>query len=158
MPYYEEVAHTPLFIWDPRCDCAGQRHQALVQPAIDLGPTLLEAFSVEATADMRGCALRNTIRADTPVRPAAIFGHHGGQVNISDGRYVYMRSSARGANTPLYNYTLMPAHMRELFPAAELRPAELVGPLPFTKNCPVLKIPVPSAGWLPQQPIWHAAL
>ena len=153
MPYYEEVAHTPLWVWDPRCDSAGQRRQALVQPAIDLGPTVLEAFNVEATADMRGCALRNTISTDTPVRPAAIFGHHGGQVTITDGRYVYMRSPARAENTPLYNYTLMPAHMRELFPVAELRLAELVGPWPFTKNCPILKIPVPSPGWLaPQNP------
>jgi len=35
MPFYNEVAHTPLFIWDPRCGAAGERRDALVQ-TIDL--------------------------------------------------------------------------------------------------------------------------
>ena len=45
------------------------------------------------------------------------------------------------ANTPLYNYTLMPTHMRRMFSLQELRGAKLVAPLPFTKGVPVLKIP-----------------
>ena len=34
MPFYEEVAHTPFFVWDPRSEVKGERRQALVQPAI----------------------------------------------------------------------------------------------------------------------------
>ena len=43
-----------------------------------------------------------------------LFGYHGGPVNVTDGRYVYMRAAA-GDNTPLYEYTLMPTHMATLF-------------------------------------------
>ncbi|MGC5376703.1 sulfatase-like hydrolase/transferase, partial [Salmonella enterica] len=31
MPYYNEVANNPLFIWDPRSGVKGERRQALVQ-------------------------------------------------------------------------------------------------------------------------------
>ncbi|MFP3326245.1 sulfatase-like hydrolase/transferase, partial [Planococcus sp. SIMBA_160] len=51
-PLYEEVAHTPFFVWDPRAKRAGERRRALVQPSIDLGPTLLRAFGLEPTPDM----------------------------------------------------------------------------------------------------------
>jgi arylsulfatase A-like enzyme len=30
-PFYNEIAHIPLFIWDPRCGIKGERRQALVQ-------------------------------------------------------------------------------------------------------------------------------
>lgn len=40
-PWFEELAHTPFFVWDPRSSCSGERRQSLVQPSIDLGPTLL---------------------------------------------------------------------------------------------------------------------
>ena len=43
-----------------------------------------------------------------------MFGVHGGQVNVTDGRYVYMRGPARADNAPLSEYTLMPTHMRAL--------------------------------------------
>ena len=32
-------------------------------------------------------------------RPALIYGVHGGQVNVTDGRYVYMRGAANNDNT-----------------------------------------------------------
>ena len=44
MPMYQEIAHTPFFIWDPRVKAAGARRRALVQPSIDLAPTLLRFF------------------------------------------------------------------------------------------------------------------
>ena len=45
MPFYEEVAHTPFFVWDPRCGKKGERRKALVQPSIDLGPDVAGFFS-----------------------------------------------------------------------------------------------------------------
>ena len=63
---------------------------------------------------MLGQSLREVCASDSPVREAAIFGNHGGQVNVTDGRYVYMRAPTRPDNQPLYNYTLMPTHMRDL--------------------------------------------
>jgi arylsulfatase A-like enzyme len=140
MPFYDQVAHTPLFIWDPRLRVAGARRQALVQ-TIDLPATLLEYFGVSLPPDMQGRPLRETVANDTPVREAGLFGLFGAQVNVTDGRYVYMRGPASNANEPLYEYTLMPTHMRNLFSPEELRDATLSAPLPFTKGAPVLKIP-----------------
>ena len=40
-PFYNEVAHTPLFLWDPRTGRKGETSGALVQN-IDWGPTLME--------------------------------------------------------------------------------------------------------------------
>jgi len=42
---------------------------------------------------------------------------------------------------PLYNYTLMPTHMRGRFSPEELKDAELAPPFSFTKGCPVLRVP-----------------
>ena len=40
---------------------------------------------------MQGQPLAQTVADDTPVREAALFGMFGAQVNVTDGRYVYMR-------------------------------------------------------------------
>lgn len=139
-PWYNENAHIPLFIWDPRANVKGERRKSLVQN-IDLAPTLLEYFGLSIPKDMTGKCLRETIDKDTPVKECAIFGIHGGHVNCTDGRYVYMRAPRSEENVPLYNYTLMPTHMRNRFSVRELKDAELAKPFSFTKECPVLKIP-----------------
>ena len=138
MPFYDEVAHTPLFIWDPRCGAAGERRDALVQ-TIDLAPTLLEFFDIDRPADMQGLPLAGTVATGAPVREAGLFGIHGGHVNVTDGRWVYMRAPAGEANSPLFNYTLMPTHMRGLFGVKELADVELAEPFPFTKGCRTMK-------------------
>ena len=139
MPWYREQANTPFFVWDPRCGISGQRRSSLVQPSIDLGPTLLDFFGMEPTADMLGRPLAATVASDAPVREAGIFGSHGGQVNVTDGRYVYMRAAADKSNGPLYNYTLMPTHMRGSFPPGEMATAEQAEPFSFTKGCRPLR-------------------
>jgi arylsulfatase A-like enzyme len=139
MPFYNEIAHTPLFIWDPRCGKRGERRASLVQ-TIDLAPTLLDLFGCPLPPDMQGKPLRDTIATDEPVREAGLFGIHGGHVNVTDGRYVYMRGPASPENGPLFEYTLMPTHMRELFSPEELRGTTLAESLPFSKDVPVLKI------------------
>ncbi|MCX5661936.1 MAG: sulfatase [Planctomycetota bacterium] len=149
-PFYEEVAHTPFFIWDPRSKKAGERRSALVQPSIDLGPTLLDFFDIPLPPDMLGKPLGKAVADDTPVREAAIFGMHGAQVNVTDGRYVYMRSTQGEKNEPLNNYTLMPTHMRDPFGVNELKGDRigLAEPFSFTKGCRTMKIP--SGGWIRQ--------
>ena len=139
MPFYDEVAHTPLFIHDPSGAAAGQRRASLVQ-TIDLAPTVLEYFGVARPADMQGVPLRETVARDTPVREAGLFGLFGGHVNCTDGRYVYMRAPVRPENTPLHEYTLMPTHMRHTFGVNELQDIQLSEPLPFTKGCRTMKI------------------
>jgi arylsulfatase A-like enzyme len=139
-PWYDENIHTPLFIWDPRSAVRGERRASLVQ-TVDFGPTLLDFFGVPAPALMQGSALGGAVAADTPVREAGLFGAFGGHVNVTDGRYVYMRACARSSNEPLFEHTLMPTHISSRFAPEELADAELIEPLPFTKGAPVLRMP-----------------
>jgi arylsulfatase A-like enzyme len=138
-PFYDEVAHTPLFIWDPRSRVMGQRRSSLVQ-TIDLAPTLLDYFGVPVPPNMQGRPLSATVAQDAPVRQAALFGQHGQHVNVTDGRYVYMRAPVQPDNAPLYEYTLMPTHMRHIFDVGELQDIQLQEPFSFTKGCRTMKI------------------
>ncbi|MDA1192057.1 MAG: sulfatase [Candidatus Poribacteria bacterium] len=141
LPFYDEVAHTPFFVWDPRSGARGVERNSLVQPSIDLGPTLLDFFGLEPTKDMLGKPLGGVVADDTPVRDAAIFGQHGHQLNVTDGRYVYMRAPAQEENRPLNDYTLMPTRMTRSFTPNELRDnIELAEPFSFTKGCRTMKI------------------
>jgi hypothetical protein len=89
---------------------------------------------------MQGVPLGDTVASDTPVRESGLFGIHGGHVNVTNGRYVYMRASRRKDNTPLFNYTHMPCHMRRTFSTEEMRTASMAEPFSFTKECPLMKI------------------
>jgi arylsulfatase A-like enzyme len=137
-PWYNEVAHTPLFIWDPRSGNQGERRRSVVQ-MMDLPATLLDFFGLDLPKDMQGQPLEATVRQDRPVREAALFGVHGGHVNVTDGRYVYMRAPTKPENKPLYEYTLMPTHIRSHFSIDELKTATLAGPFSFTKGLQVLR-------------------
>ncbi|MGY8607317.1 sulfatase [Gluconobacter cerinus] len=136
-PWYNELANTPFFIWDPRCRAQAVRRSALVQ-TVDIAPTLLDFFNIPLPNDMTGRALKDAIASDQSVRDVALFGAHGGHVNITDGRYVYMR--AGDSNAPLYEYTLMPTHMRWRFSPEELQDINLVDSFSFTKGIRTLRI------------------
>jgi arylsulfatase A-like enzyme len=144
MPMYDEVIHIPLFIWDPRTGKKGVRRRSLVQ-TIDLAPTLLDYFGAKVPKDMQGLPLKDTVASDTPVRQAGLFGLFGAHVNVTDGRYVYMRGPAQPGNCPLYQYKLMPTEhgdlCRAFTPMEELAAASLRKPFSFTKGLPILKIP-----------------
>ncbi len=137
MPFYNEVAHIPLFVWDPRSRIHGERRHQLAQ-TIDLPVTLLDFFGVDVLPDMQGLSLADAIAHNSPTRDAVLFGVHGAHVNVTDGRYVYMH--APNLNEPYYNYTLIPAHMLAYFTADELKTATLESPFTFTKGIPILKI------------------
>ncbi len=140
MPFYNEIAWTPFWVWDPRLGVQGERRQSLVQ-TIDIAPTVLEYFGLERPADMQGQPLTPVIRDDTPIREAGLFGVHGGHVNVTDGKYVYMRAPEEGKpNTPLYNYTHMPAHMKTAFSLEEMRTVALAEPFSFTKDCKTMQM------------------
>lgn len=139
MPFYNEIAHTPLFIWDPRTGIRNERRSALVQ-TIDLAPTLLDFFNVTIPKDMQGKPLKQTMIDDTKVHDAILYGIHGGHINCTDGRYVYMRAPVSADNSPLYEYTLMPTHMRCMFSPDELQDIRLAEPFHFTKGCRTMRI------------------
>jgi arylsulfatase A-like enzyme len=139
MPWYTATANTPLFIWDPRCKKSNTRNGCLVQ-MIDFAPTLLNYFGLTPPQDMTGKDLADCIANANPVREYALFGLYGAHVNLIAGKYVYMRAPVTPDNQPLYEYTLMPAHIRHTFEVEELADVELSGPFSFTKGCGVLKI------------------
>lgn len=146
-PFFNEVAHIPLFIHHPdHASAAGSRRAALTQTT-DLMPTILETFGAPVPPEVRGRSLLPLLARDVRLREGAIFGQFGGAVNLTDGRFTYMRyPEGADAAVPLHHYTLMPLHMRSFFEPQEFAGAELVGPLPFTKGMPVLKLPlVPDA-------------
>lgn len=139
MPIFEEIAHTPLFIYDPRRkECSGSKRQALVQ-TMDLAPTLLEYFGMEIPCDMTGKPLNQVMDDDAPIREYAVFGYHGSQIDVTDGRYVYMHAALH-PEQQAYEYTLMPTHMRRMFQPQEFAGMELAGPFSFTKDCKVMKL------------------
>ena len=140
IPLYGEVSRTPLFIWDPRLGKSNERSSCLVQ-AIDWAPTLLEYFGQDIPPDMLGKPLKDTIANGTAVREGGLFGGHGGHVCCTDGRYVYMRSCGDQGNKPIYNYTLMPTHMRGFFTPGELTDIQLAEPFGFTKGYRTLRTP-----------------
>jgi arylsulfatase A-like enzyme len=59
-PFYNEIAHIPLFVWDPRSNRCGVRSKNFVQ-MIDLAPTLLEYFGAEIPPSMQGVPLGDAI-------------------------------------------------------------------------------------------------
>ena len=142
MPDYQEVIHTPLFIWDPRSGVQNVRRQALVQ-TIDLAPTLLDLFGIDIPEDMLGKPLAKTVECDEAVREYALSGFHGGTLNITDGRYKLMLAIREDAPQG-YDYTLMPTHMRARFSVQELQKAEWREPFSFTKGCSVIAVPTPN--------------
>lgn len=139
MPDYDEIAHTPLFLWDPRNGIQNECREQLVQ-TIDIAPTVLEFFGIPIPDEVLGRPLRAVVEQNVPLRQYALFGYHGGPINITDGRYVYMCAPLQ-ENPDVTEYTLMPTQMKNFAPLDDLRRAALAEPFSFTKGCPVLAYP-----------------
>ncbi len=133
---WEEISHTPFFMWSPRCGAAGERRSALVQPSLDLAPTLLRHFGIDPTPDMTGYDLAPVCAEDKPVREIAVFGHHGMPIHATDGRFVYMRQQT-DPELPCGVYTWMPTRMRGFWKPEELQRVRGFETLPFSKGIPV---------------------
>lgn len=138
MPCYNEVINTPFCIWNPTLKAVGKRN-ALAQ-TIDIAPTLLDFFEVPVPKDMQGKVMTPAIENDEKIRDTALFGYAGSFINITDGRYTYMRASQSLGNQPHSEYSLMPTTQGGFLQNEDLQQAELVPPFEFTKGCPVLKI------------------
>lgn len=146
MPWWEELARTPFFVHDPRHPAPGERRQALVQPSIDLGPTLLEYFGLEPTSDMLGHDLAPVIQSDEPVREAAIWGQFAAPVNVTDGLYVYMRAEVEGApNPPMF--TLTCTSLANRFTQNQMQDVTMHSGFGFTKGFPLMRIADGGKGW-----------
>lgn len=143
MPCYNEVANIPLFLHHPDyADQAGTRRGALTQTT-DIMPTLLDCFGQHINSNATSKSLLPVLAdPDAKVHDFIIYGYFGGAVNITDGRYTYMRYPENMSATNLNEYTLMPAHMLTPFSRQELEKATLCDDLAFADGYPVLRIPV----------------
>lgn len=139
-PFYNEIVNTPFFIWDPRYKRCGERISNLAQ-TIDLPPTLLDFFNININIDMDGRTLTPILERNEDIRDSALFGVHGGHVNITDGEHVYMKSAASSDNAPLYEYTLIPTRMRGFIGEDLMDDAEIVEGNKFSNGMKTLKIP-----------------
>lgn len=137
-PPYDELAHLPLFVHVPGV-AEGGSCDALCS-TVDLVPTLLDVFGVDADAmgELDGRSLLWALAGET-IHEAVLFGIHGGFTCVTDGRWVSMRAGVEGA--PCYEYTLMPTNIRGFFSADQLAQAELVDGGRFSHGLPVLKVP-----------------
>jgi len=118
----------------------GTRRTALTQ-TVDIMPTLLDIFDVEVPAELRGHSLMPLMSQDGAVREIGLYGIFVATTNATDGRYTYFRYPDDIAGQELYEYTLMPTHMRDFFQAEEFEGAALTEPFDFTKGMPALRLP-----------------
>ena len=138
-PMFDEVIHTPFYIHDPRVECDGQRRTALGQ-TIDLAPTLLNYFNINISHEIDGKDLLPVIENNTSIHENILYGVHGGQVNIYDGKYCYMKSSV-DSKLPIYHMTLMPTLMRGFIACNEINEATFVSGGKYSNQTKVLQIP-----------------
>ncbi len=142
MPLYEEISHTPLLVYDPRHpESAGTRSGALVQPAIDMSPTLHDFFEVETPETVTGHDLAPALAGDfgSNGREAALFGYFKSHVNLVTERYAYYRGG--DGETPQHAYTVMPWQMRQAYGIDQLVAATQADPLADSQKVRPLKIP-----------------
>ncbi|WP_372828472.1 sulfatase [Polaromonas sp.] len=141
MPCYNEVANIPLFVSHPHLKSMQGSHRSELTQTIDLMPTILEIAGAQIPPDTMGQSLLSMLKNDLPGRDAAIYGVFGSAVNVTDGRYTYLMYPPDLHGGDLYQYTLMPMHLKGMFSPAELAEATLTAPLAHCKNLPVLRVP-----------------
>ena len=152
-PHYDEIVHTPFLLWDPRCGARGVRRTALCQ-TIDIAPTLLDFFGVPIPKDVQGKPLGKVAASDRKIRDYALFGMHGFHVNVTDGRYVYMRAPEREHLDELYDYMQTPTSYPGSVTLDKLRQSTPVpgSAFSFTKGTPLLRVPGRTMGMIPNDP------
>ena len=70
-PFFNEIAHIPFWIYDPRHpECAGQRRDALAQ-TIDIPPTVCEYLRVKLPQHAAGTSLVSRLRGERDLRRQA---------------------------------------------------------------------------------------
>lgn len=148
MPMYNEIAHIPLFIHLPGQNNSVRRD--LLTQTTDLFPTILQSFSVPYEKEkLHGKAIpfENTEDPIHSLHRYALYGVFGQSVNITDGKYTYMRIHHTPENQPLFLYTAVPStYSCEFQGEQELFSRIEAGKYLKHTNHPVFKVPVSSRG------------
>ncbi len=140
MPLYNEIVRIPLIMSLPGNAQAGTRNDALTQN-IDLMPTFLDHFDCPLPPHVQGQSILRTLEGHSE-REDVIFGYFGMAMNITDGRYVYMRNPANEDAGPLYAYTAMPTGgLKTWYPREVYDKVEMGRYYGHTYNLPLYKIP-----------------
>lgn len=142
MPYWNEISHIPFFIHDPRLKKQCGRCDKLSQ-TIDIAPTLLNFFGLEKTEDMKGNDLGKVLSGEDN-HEYALFGQFGLHVDITDGRYVYMRAPRKEYKNTLSNYMLDPHSYPGAVDVEVLKTRKEGRTFTFSKG---VKIPQYDGGW-----------
>ncbi|MDB6178248.1 sulfatase [Paracoccus sp. Z330] len=142
MTLYQEIARIPLFFHDPANPGAdGTLVEGLSQTP-DLAASILDLFGAEPPAQMPAPSLRPMLAGQGSPHDALIYGYFGGAVNLTDGRHSYHRYPPDMAAQEVYQYTLMPTHIFDFFHPEELVHAQLSPPTSFSRDMPLLRVPV----------------
>ena len=137
---WNELAHIPLIVHLPGSWHAGEWRDQLTQN-IDIMPTVLDYLNVPLQHAIHGKSWKEILEGNAPAkRRAALYGWFGQTVNVTDGRYTYLRAPVRADNQPLYRHFLTPGSfsMRDVCPRSFYEGAELGRFLPYT-DYPVIR-------------------
>jgi arylsulfatase A-like enzyme len=108
MPMFNEISRIPCLIHFPGDESTGDAIDAITQN-IDLYPTLMDYFGIRMEHAVHGRSLIPLVKKEKGrIRNHALFGVFGANVNMTDGKHVYMRAHQNRDNKPLYNYTASP--------------------------------------------------
>ncbi|MBR3358726.1 MAG: sulfatase [Solobacterium sp.] len=142
-PVYDELANIPFFLHDPGHPEADGTHCKALAQTPDIASTILDFFGLAPGRNMTGKSLLPLLGGQKCIHEAVLYGYFGMHVNVTDGFYTYMRSGNE-QNAPLYQYTLMPAHIKTYMKKEEIMQAEdtLYRDFAWTSHVPVLRIPV----------------
>ena len=141
-PFFNEVARIPLIIAAPEA-LRGEgpvRVGGLTQTT-DLMPTFLDLFDIGIPESVGGASLLPCLTGAKPgAHDAVLFGQFGAAINFTDGRHSYFLYPVEGMADELYQYTLMPTHMRSFFERIEFEGAEVVDDLAWARGFPVWRL------------------
>ena len=104
-------------------------------------PTFLDYFNVQLPPHVQGRSLKKMLE-DNVGRQDGIFGYFGMAMNVTDGRYVYMRNPVNEDAGPLYSYTAMPTGgLNRWYPREVYDRVETGRYFGHTYNLPLYRIP-----------------
>ncbi|MCG8478645.1 MAG: sulfatase [Spirochaetales bacterium] len=145
MQAYNEIYHIPMLVHQPG-QTTTARVDALTQN-IDLFPTLCEHFGVDETTianPLHGQSLLPLVRGEVDhLREGVLYGVYGKSVNLTDGRYTYLKAPVCEENSPLYLYTSMPTTLRQYIGISSINDIGSLemGPFLSWTDFPVYRIP-----------------
>ena len=139
-PFYNEVAQIPLMIAAPPALMPAPRRVPGLTQTIDLMPTFLDVFGIAPPDAVAGRSLLPAVRGEADgTHDAVLYGQFGAALNFTDGASTYFLYP-REDEDELYQYTLMPTHMRTFFERLEFEGVEMLDDVPYARGFPVMRV------------------